>query len=141
MAPAAAFIDAILEADRRAPRKQRHTARRIWDRIHAEVPECTAAERTVRQYVEQRKQALGFGRRETFVPQSYDWGVEAQVDWYEAYADLDGERIKLQVFSMRSMASGAAYHRAYLRATPAGFSGSPRVGISLFWRGLSQAPL
>lgn len=121
MSPAVEFIDSILEVDRKAPRKQRHTARRIWDRIRREVPECTAAERTVRQYVEQRKEALGFGRREPFVPQSYDWGVEAQVDWYEAYADLDGERIKLQVFSMRSMASGAAYHHAYLRATQQAF--------------------
>src|SRR5208337_986993 len=72
------------------------------------------APRAVRQYVAQRKEALGLARRETFVPQSYDWGVEAQVDWYEAYADLDGERVKLQVFSLRSMASGAAFHRAYL---------------------------
>ena len=132
MAPAVGFIDTLLEADRRAPRKQRHTARRIWDRIHAEVPECTAAERTVRQYVEQRKQALGFGRRETFVPQSYDWGVEAQVDWYEAYADLDGERIKLQVFSMRSMASGAAYHRAYLRATQQAFLEAHELAFHYF---------
>ena len=60
-------------------------------------------------------------RHETFVPQSSAWGVEAQVDWYEAYADLDGERVKLQVFEMRSMASGAAYHRAYLRATQQAF--------------------
>jgi hypothetical protein len=37
------------------------------------------------------------------VPQSYTWGSEAQVDWYEAYADLGGERQKLQVFSLRSM--------------------------------------
>lgn len=132
MAPAVEFIDTILEADRRAPRKQRHTARRIWDRIHAEVPECTAAERTVRKYVEQRKQALGFGRRETFVPQSYDWGVEAQVDWYEAYADLDGERIKLQVFSMRSMASGAAYHRAYFRATQQAFLEAHELAFHYF---------
>jgi transposase len=121
MALAAEFIDAILEADRKVPRKQRHTAKRIWERIGAEVPGCTAAERTVRFYVEQRKEALGLARRETFVPQSYDWGVEAQVDWYEAYADLDGERVKLQVFSLRSMASGAAYHRAYLRATQQAF--------------------
>ena len=85
MAPAVEFIDAILEADRKAPRKQRHTARRIWERIRAEVPECTAAGRTVRQYVERRREALGLARLETFVPQSYDWGVEAQVDWYEAY--------------------------------------------------------
>lgn len=132
MFPAVEFIEGILEADRKAPRKQRHTARRIWDRIRQEVPECTAAERTVRQYVEQRKQALGFGHRETFVPQSYCWGEEAQVDWYEAYADLDGERIKLQVFSMRSMASGAAYHRAYLRATQQAFLEAHELAFRYF---------
>jgi len=33
--------------------------------------------------------------------------VEGQIDWYEAYADLAGEQVKLQVFAMRSMASGA----------------------------------
>src|SRR5882757_8189825 len=37
MAAAATLIDAILESDRKAPRKQRHTARRIFDRIRAEV--------------------------------------------------------------------------------------------------------
>ena len=130
--PAAAFIDAILEADRKAPRKQRHTAKRIWERIRCEVPGCVAAERTVRHYVELRKQELGFGHRETFVPQSYEWGVEAQVDWYEAYADLDGERVKLQVFSMRSMASGAAYHRAYLRATQQAFLEAHELAFHFF---------
>jgi hypothetical protein len=38
MAATATLIDAILESDRKAPRKQRHTARRIYDRIRAEVP-------------------------------------------------------------------------------------------------------
>ena len=52
MAPAAEFIDAILEEDRKVHRKQRHTATRIWHRIRDEVPGCTAAERTVRLYVE-----------------------------------------------------------------------------------------
>lgn len=132
MAPAAAFIDAVLESDRMAPRKQRHTARRIWDRIREELPECTAAERTVRQYVEQRKQVLGLGRQERFVPQSYGWGVEAQVDWYEAWADLDGERVKLQVFSMRSMASGAAFHCAYLRATQQAFLEAHQLAFHYF---------
>ncbi len=91
----------------------------------------------MRQYVERRKQALGLAERETFVPQSYDWGVEAQVDWYEAYADLDGERIKLQVFSMRSMASGAAFHRAYLMCDAAGVSGSARVCVRVLRRASS----
>ena len=47
--------------------------------------------------------------------------MEAQVDWYEAWAILGGERIKLQVFEMRSMASGGAYHRAYSHATQQAF--------------------
>jgi hypothetical protein len=32
------------------------------------------------------------------------------VDWYEAWADLGGERTSLQEFVMRSMGSGAAFH-------------------------------
>jgi hypothetical protein len=64
---------------------------------------------------------LGFGTHEVSIPQSYDWGVEAQVDWYESYADLDGERTKLQVFEMRSMASGGAFHRAYTHAIQQAF--------------------
>ena len=47
--PVIGFIDAILEADRRAPRKQRHTARRIYVRIRAERPGHQIAESTVRE--------------------------------------------------------------------------------------------
>ena len=115
------FIDAILEADRNAPRKQRHTAHRIWQRIVTEQPERQVSEVTVRQYVRERKRELGWSARATCVPQSYAPGQEGQVDWYEAWAELNGERVKLQVFAMRSMASGAAFHRAYQRATQQAF--------------------
>jgi transposase len=118
---ALSFVEQILEADKKAPRKQRHTAHRVWERIQREIPTCRICERTVRQYVHDRKIALGLVVHETFVPQSYAWGVEAQVDWYEAYADLSGDRTKLQVFSMRSMASGAAFHCAFLHATQQAF--------------------
>jgi transposase len=118
---AMAFVEQILETDKKAPRKQRHTARRVWQRIQQEIPTCRICERTVRQYVHDRKIEMGLVVHETFVPQSYAWGVEAQVDWYEAYADLSGERTKLQVFSMRSMASGAAFHCAFLHATQQAF--------------------
>lgn len=121
LGPLAGFIEEILEADRRAPRKQRHTAHRIYTRLRAEYPECPISEGSVRRYVRQRKLALGLLTREPYVPQSYDWGIEAQVDWYEAYADLDGVRQKLQVFTLRSMASGAAFHRAYTQATQQAF--------------------
>ena len=126
------FVDAVLEADRKAPRKQRHTAHRIWQRILLELPDCKIGERTVRQYVHHRKIALGLLVRETCVPQSYAWGVEAQVDWYEAYADLAGERVKLQVFAMRSMASGAAFHCAYLHATQQAFLEAHELAFAYF---------
>jgi transposase len=119
--PLKAFVEAILEADRRAPRKQRHTAHRIWVRLRQEHPEHRVAESTLRAYVRERKMALGLVGREVWVPQVYGFGKEAQIDWYEAYADLDGERVKVQVFAMRSMKSGAAFHRAYHRATQQAF--------------------
>jgi transposase len=119
--PVAEFIDAVLVADRKVPRKQRHTAHRIYVRLRQERPDCPIAEPTVRQYVRERKVALGLLARESFIPQHYVFGDEAQVDWYEALAVLGGERVTLLVFSMRSMASGAAFHRAYLHATQQAF--------------------
>jgi transposase len=130
--PLVAFIDAILLADQKAPRKQRHTAHRIYTRIRQEHPTSTVAEPTIRRYVRRRKAELGLLARETYVPQSYDWGVEAQVDWYEAYADLDGERTKCQVFTMRSMASAGAFHRAYLHATQQAFLEAHELAFAYF---------
>jgi transposase len=113
--PVKEAIERMLEADRQAPRKQRHTAHRIWTRLREDHPELPVAEVTVRQYVRRRKQELG--GRVAFVPQSYECGQEAQVDWFEAVAKLEGESCKLQFFAMRSMASGDAFHRAYTHAT------------------------
>jgi hypothetical protein len=45
------------------------------------------------------------------VPQSYELGQEAQVDWFEGMAKLGSEVVKLQFFAMRSMGSGDAFHR------------------------------
>lgn len=115
------LIEDMLAADCGAPRKQQHTAHRIWQRIKQEVPGCEIGERSIRKYVRKRRLALGLIGRETCIPQSYPWGSEAQVDWYEAYADLGGERTHLQVFEMRSMAGGGSFHRAYPRATQQAF--------------------
>src|SRR5260370_6330792 len=115
--PVKEHIDRMLEADREAPRKQRHTAHRIWTRLRNEHSEHSVGEPTVRRYVQRRKQELGLSVREVFVPQSYDWGQEGQVDWVEAVGKLGGEGWKLQFFAMRSMGSGDAFHRAYTHAT------------------------
>jgi transposase len=132
IAPLVPFIDRILEADRKAPRKQRHTAHRIWQRIWTEMPERKVAEVTIRQYVRERKQELGWSTRTTCVPQSYEPGQEGQVDWYEAWAELAGEPTVLQVFSMRSMAGGGAFHRAYYRATQQAFLEAHEHAFSYF---------
>ena len=132
LAGAIPFIEAILEADRRAPRKQRHTAHRIWQRVRRELSGVIVGESTVREYVRQRKVALGLVRKETFVPQSYAAGGEGQVDWYEAWAELDGELCKLFIFCLRSMAGGGAYHRAYLRANQQAFLEAHELAFAYF---------
>ncbi len=121
LGPLKEHIERMLEVDRQAPRKQRHTAHRIWTRLCAEHPELPVAEPTVRRYVGIRRRELGLKGREVFVPQTYSQGQEAQVDWFEAVAKLDGENRKLQFFAMRSMASGDAFHRAYTNATQQAF--------------------
>lgn len=121
LGPAIAFINTVLEEDKKAPRKQRHTAHRIWERLLGERPDVIVSESTVRRYVRNRKHEMGLVGREIFIPQSYRFGEEAQVDWYEAYADLDEERQKLHIFCMRSMASGGAFHRAYPHASQQAF--------------------
>ena len=49
----------MLDEDRRAPRKQRHTARRIHRRILTEFPDAAVAESTVRNHVRERKRQMG----------------------------------------------------------------------------------
>lgn len=115
--PVKEYINQMLESDLQAPRKQRHTAHRIWMRLRKEHPNHPIGEPTVRRYVRERKQELGLSGREVFVPQSYELGQEAQVDWFEGTAKLGGELCELQFFAMRSMGSGDAFHRAYPHAT------------------------
>ena len=79
LTPVMPFIDGILESDRAAPRKQRHTAQRICQRLGIELPRYEVAESTIRRYVREQKAALGLVGRKVCVPQSYAWGSEAQV--------------------------------------------------------------
>jgi hypothetical protein len=67
--------------------------------------------------------------------------VEAQEDWCEAYADLAGERVKLQAFAVRSMASGAAFHCAYLHATQQPFLEAHETGVRILPRCVPQVAL
>ena len=80
----------ILEADRKAPRKQRHTSHRIYERIRVELPGHPVGESTVRRYVGRRKREMGFIRQETFVPQSYAWATRRRSSDRIAASSISG---------------------------------------------------
>lgn len=120
LGPYRAVIDGWLEADRQAPRKQRHTARRIYQRLVDEHG-ADVAESTVRQYVRARKRAMGWPVSEVFVPQVHAPGMEAEVDWGEAEVVLAGVATMVHLFVMRASFSGAAFCQASLVETQQAF--------------------
>src|SRR3954465_5830818 len=77
--PTKEFIDQVLIADRKAPRKQRHTAHRIYTRLKEQMPDHNVAESSVRRYVSQRKVELGWKHGEVFVPQAYRWATRRRL--------------------------------------------------------------
>jgi transposase len=114
-----ALIDAWLEADCDAPREQRHTARRVWQRL-VEEHGAVVSERQVSRYVRERRRELG-DVGEAFVPQHHEPGAEAEVDWDEAVAVIDGQQVKVHLFQLRLCHSGAAFASAFLRETQQAF--------------------
>ena len=85
------FVDAILEADTDpdVPRKQRHTAHRIFERLRDEHG-FSGGYTIVKDYVRSRRQST----REAFVPLHHPPG-HAQVDFGEATVEVGGRREKV----------------------------------------------
>ena len=109
LGPHKATIRAWLVADLDAPRKQRHTARRIWERLVDERG-ATVAEPTVRTYVARVRRELESGGAEVTIPQVHPPGEEAEVDFGKVSVWLDGELTELPVFHLRLSHSGRAVH-------------------------------
>ena len=110
--PYEAIVDGWLLADREVPRKQRHTARRVWQRLVAEHG-AGVAEVTVSRYVARRRAELGLDRIEVMVPQAHEPGAEAEVDFGGFHAMIAGALAKLWLFVMRLSCSGRAFHVAF----------------------------
>lgn len=119
LGPFRALVDVWLMADRELPRKQRHTARRVWQRLVAEHG-AVVSERQVARYVRERRRELG-ELGEAYVPLIAEAGVEAEVDWGEATVELRGQRRKVHVFVMRACFSGAGFVMAFERETQQAF--------------------
>jgi len=110
--PWKATIRAWLEADKSVPKKQRHTARRIWQRLVDEHA-AEVSETTVRRYVAKAKGRKPILAAEVMVPQTHPLGYEAEVDFGRVSILLAGVMTELWMFVMRLSASGRAFHRVY----------------------------
>jgi len=106
-------IEGWLAEDRSAPRKQRHTARRVWQRL-VEEEGAVIGESTVRGYVAEIRRRQELAPVEVMVPQRHVLGEEAEVDFGTIHVYLAGLLVELQMFIMRLSASGRAFPRAYL---------------------------
>lgn len=91
-------------------KKQRHTAKRIYDRLVEETG-FTGGESTVRAKVHELKQLMP----SVFLPLLFDPGEALQVDWGEAFVYIKGKREKVNLFCARLCYSCRpvvlAYHR------------------------------
>ena len=92
LAPLLPIIHEILEQDQQAPKKQRHTAQRIFNRLQAEH-RYDGGYTIVKDAVRAWKQ----GQAEVFVPLSHRAG-EAQADFGEVTVVLNGETTKAAFF-------------------------------------------
>lgn len=114
-------IRAWLVEDLQAPRKQRHTARRVYDRLVAERG-FKGSESIVRKIVAEIKKEIA--PKKGFLPLEAAPGEQAQVDWGEAVVRLGGEERRVHLFCMRLRHSG----------TPL-FTPSPTRAWRPSWRG------
>ncbi|MEV4580494.1 IS21 family transposase [Nonomuraea jabiensis] len=122
------IIDAILRTDLDAPRKQRHTAKRVFDRLVAEHGMNNVSYGRIRDYIKRRKPEIlieeGRGPPAVFVAQTHRPGEEAEVDFGDVYIMLGGVRTLCYLFVFRLSFSGKAIHRVFLsQAQEAFFEG------------------
>ena len=110
--PWSAVIDGWLLEDQKVPRKQRHTARRVWQRLVAEHG-ATVSEVTVSRHVARRRLELGLVHVDVAIPQTHLPGAEAEVDFGEFWAVIAGTPVKCWLFVMRLSHSGRAFHVAF----------------------------
>ena len=115
-------VEAMLAEDLAAPRKQRHTAKRIFERLRAEQ-DAQVSYSYVAKYVHRRRPQLAAeaaardaaraGVVAGFVPQCHPPGAEAEVDFCDLWVRLAGEMTKCFLFTLRMSHSGKAVHRVF----------------------------
>jgi transposase len=105
-------IEKWLTEDQDRPRKQRHTAARVYRRL-VEEQGFKGGESTVRRWVREWKASHGEGGRQAVIPLDPEVAREAEVDWGSGVVILGGEKRRVKLFCMRSRFSGKPFVRAY----------------------------
>jgi transposase len=114
----AGLIDAMLREDLDAPRKQRHTCRRIWQRL-ADEHDVAVSYSYVCQYAGPRRAQIEAEARAAsgsvagFVPQAKEPGAEAEVDFGQVGVVVAGGQLACHLFAYRLSYSGKGVHRVY----------------------------
>jgi transposase len=122
------IIKSYLEEDNTENiKKQKHTARRIHERLVVEHS-FSGAESTIRPIVSRLKQKTA----KAFVPLSYDYAEAIQIDWGEAYYYLNGKKNKINLFCMRQCHSADIFVIAFMRQNEESFLEGLSAGLSHF---------
>jgi len=120
------IIDQILEDDKGRPAKQRHTSKRIFERLRAEHG-YGGGLTIVKDYVLGQRQR----QREMFVPLRHDPG-HAQADFGEAVAVIGGVERKIHFFAMDLAHSDAGFVQAYPAETTEAFCAGHVAAFDFF---------
>src|SRR3984893_7184568 len=123
--PFTGIIERILLEDEGRPRKQRHTSKRIFERLRDEHG-YSGGITIVKDYVLSRR----LRHREVFVPLRHDPG-HAQVDFGEALAEIAGVECKIHFFAMDLPHSDACFAQAYPAETAEAFCDGHNAAFSV----------
>ncbi|MGZ6347282.1 MAG: IS21 family transposase [Anaerolineales bacterium] len=102
-------IDQLLAENSKLPSKQRYTTHKICEQL--QLAGYGGSESGVRTYIAQKRAEKK--RPKVFIPLEFDPGMDAQVDWGEAWVDLAGKRTKVHLFVMRLNYSRRAFVMAF----------------------------
>ena len=120
LGPHEATVRRWLIEDLDAPKKQRHTARRVWQRL-LEEEGAVVAESSVRNLVARLRAEIAGEQHSVMVPQTHPPAQEAEVDFGEFTAVIAGVVMKLFMFCLRLSHSGKAVHVAYANQSQESF--------------------
>ena len=132
--PYKGVMDQILEQDLTSPKKQRHTAKRIYERLRDEHG-FPGKYTIVKDYVRERRRRT----REMFVPLSHSPG-HAQCDFGEAWVVIGGVERKAHYFALDLPHSDGCYVKAYPAETTESFCDG-HVSAFAFLGGVPQSIL